>query len=455
MESAAGPTVTGAPRVTGSGKAFTMASVLANVNRPALVLAHNNTWPRSSIRSSRASSPRTRSSTSSPITTTTSRKLRSRSPTPTSTRKRSSRPRSTHAAERDAQHVRAGPRRHHRGLRLLHLRAWARPSRTTDAPFRASGRLWTAATCSPSSSTPVRPQRLRPAPRTFRCAETSSRSCRLRGDRDPHRAVRRRGRVDHSFDPLTGKTLCRLAQVAIYPSSHYVTPAPKLHDALKTIEAELTSEKAKLEGQGKLLEAPRAVQRTMFDLEMLREVALPRHRELLAAPVGPPARGAAADLARLPAQYALRSSTSRISLSRRLRAMFHGDRHRKSTLVEFGFRLVPPRSTPAAQLRGGSSSASAGRVRLRHARALRAAARGGAVASRVIRPTGLTDPRSPYAGEGPGGRPPGRDPPSRGRQPACARHHADQADGGRPDRVTTRPVVRCNTCTPTSRPWSA
>src|SRR5499426_4549262 len=55
-----------------------------------------------------------------------------------------------------------------------------------------------------------------------------------------------------SFDPLTGKTLGRLTQVAIYPSSHYVTPQPKLQDALKTIEAELIEEKAKLEGQGKL-----------------------------------------------------------------------------------------------------------------------------------------------------------------------------------------------------------
>src|SRR5882762_4066606 len=53
-----------------------------------------------------------------------------------------------------------------------------------------------------------------------------------------------------SFDPLTGKSLGRLAQVAIYPSSHYVTPQPKLQDALKTIEVELISEKAKLEGQG-------------------------------------------------------------------------------------------------------------------------------------------------------------------------------------------------------------
>ena len=74
-----------------------------------------------------------------------------------------------------------------------------------------------------------------------------------------------------AFDPLTGKTTGRLAQVAVYPSSHYVTPQPRLADAIKTIEAELMEEKPKLEAQGKLLEAQRLYQRTMFDLEMLRE----------------------------------------------------------------------------------------------------------------------------------------------------------------------------------------
>src|SRR5258708_6545030 len=75
-----------------------------------------------------------------------------------------------------------------------------------------------------------------------------------------------------AFDPLTGKAMGRLAQVAIYPSSHYVTPRPRLNDAIKTIEVELLAQKAGLERQGKLLEAQRLYQRTMFDLEMLREV---------------------------------------------------------------------------------------------------------------------------------------------------------------------------------------
>ncbi len=143
-----------------------------------------------------------------------------------------------------------------------------------------------------------------------------------------------------SFDPLTGKTLGRLAQVAIYPSSHYVTPQPKLQDALKTIEAELIEEKAKLEGQGKLLEAQRLFQRTMFDLEMLREVGhchgienYSRHLSGRLPGEPPPTL-----LDYLPKDALMIIDESHQSIPQ-VRAMFHGDRQRKSTLVEFGFRL--------------------------------------------------------------------------------------------------------------------
>ena len=215
-----------------------------------------------------------------------------------------------------------------------------------------------------------------------------------------------------SFDPLTGKTLGRLAQVAIYPSSHYVTPQPKLHDALKTIEAELIEEKAKLEGQGKLLEAQRLYQRTMFDLEMLREVGHCHGIENYSRHLSGRRPGrAAAHAARLPAQG-------------------RPDDHRRVASVDpAGARDVPRRPAaqvdpgrvrlpaalrarqPAAQLRGVRAAHRPGRLRLGHARALRAAEggrRGGGAghpAHRADRPPGLR-----AAGEGPGGRPPGRDP---------------------------------------------
>src|SRR6266545_3730236 len=197
-----------------------------------------------------------------------------------------------------------------------------------------------------------------------------------------------------SFDPLTGKTLGRLAQVAIYPSSHYVTPQPKLQDALKTIEAELIEEKAKLEGQGKLLEAQRLFQRTMFDLEMLREVGhchgienYSRHLSGLAPGEPPPTL-----LDYLPKDALMIIDESHQSVPQ-VRAMFHGDRQRKSTLVEFGFRLPSaldnrPLSFEEFEQRVGQAvyvSATPGPYELQKA--------GGVVVEQVIRPTGLIDPQ--------------------------------------------------------------
>jgi excinuclease ABC subunit B len=196
-----------------------------------------------------------------------------------------------------------------------------------------------------------------------------------------------------SFDPLTGKTLGRLAQVAIYPSSHYVTPQPKLQDALKTIEAELIEEKAKLEGQGKLLEAQRLFQRTMFDLEMLREVGhchgienYSRHLSGRRPGEPPPTL-----LDYLPKDALMIIDESHQSIPQ-VRAMFHGDRQRKSTLVEFGFRLPSaldnrPLSFEEFEQRVGQAvyvSATPGPYELQKA--------GGVVVEQVIRPTGLIDP---------------------------------------------------------------
>jgi excinuclease ABC subunit B len=142
------------------------------------------------------------------------------------------------------------------------------------------------------------------------------------------------------FDPLTGKATGRLAQVAIYPSSHYVTPRPRLEDAIRTIEEELIQEKAKLEGQGKLLEAQRLYQRTMFDLEMLREVGhchgienYSRHLSGRRAGEPPPTL-----LDYLPKDALIVVDESHQSIPQ-VRGMYHGDQQRKSTLVEYGFRM--------------------------------------------------------------------------------------------------------------------
>src|SRR6188508_1041279 len=196
-----------------------------------------------------------------------------------------------------------------------------------------------------------------------------------------------------SFDPLTGKALGKLAQVAIYPSSHYVTPRPKVEDAIRSIEAELLVEKAKLEGQGKLLEAQRLFQRTMFDLEMLREVGhchgienYSRHLSGRSPGEPPPTL-----LDYLPKDAVFVIDESHQSVPQ-VRGMYHGDRQRKTTLVEYGFRLPSaldnrPLNFEEFEERLGQAiyvSATPGPYELNKA--------GGVVVEQVIRPTGLIDP---------------------------------------------------------------
>jgi excinuclease ABC subunit B len=196
-----------------------------------------------------------------------------------------------------------------------------------------------------------------------------------------------------AFDPLTGKAAGRLAQVAIYPSSHYVTPQPKLADAVKTIEAELMEVKPRLESQGKLLEAQRLYQRTMFDLEMLRETGhchgienYSRHLSGRQPGEPPPTL-----LDYLPKDALLVVDESHQSIPQ-VRGMFHGDRQRKTTLVEYGFRLPSaldnrPLSFEEFEQRVGQAlyvSATPGPYELQKA--------GGVVVEQVIRPTGLMDP---------------------------------------------------------------
>jgi excinuclease ABC subunit B len=197
-----------------------------------------------------------------------------------------------------------------------------------------------------------------------------------------------------AFDPLTGKTTARLAQVAIYPSSHYVTPQPRLADAIESIEAELMDVKPRLEAQGKLLEAQRLYQRTMFDLEMLRETGhchgienYSRHLSGRSPGEPPPTL-----LDDLPRDALMVVDESHQSIPQ-VRGMYHGDQQRKKTLVEYGFRLPSaldnrPLSFEEFEARVGQAlyvSATPGPYELQKS--------SGVVVEQVIRPTGLMDPR--------------------------------------------------------------
>ena len=142
------------------------------------------------------------------------------------------------------------------------------------------------------------------------------------------------------FDPLTGQVQQRIPRFAVYPSSHYVTPRDVVLRAVETIKEELRQRVAELVEAGKLVEAQRLEQRTRFDLEMLSELGhckgienYSRHLSG-AAPGEPPAT-----LIDYLPKDALMFLDESHQMMGQLSAMYNGDRSRKTTLVEYGFRL--------------------------------------------------------------------------------------------------------------------
>jgi len=142
------------------------------------------------------------------------------------------------------------------------------------------------------------------------------------------------------IDPLTGELLAELDAIDIYPAKHFVTSQDKLMLALETIKQELAERLAELKAQGKLLEAARLESRTNYDLEMLREAgychAVENYSRHLSqrAPGSPPWTL----ISYFPDDYLLFVDESHMTLPQ-VRGMYHGDRSRKETLVEYGFRL--------------------------------------------------------------------------------------------------------------------
>src|SRR5690349_10506315 len=196
-----------------------------------------------------------------------------------------------------------------------------------------------------------------------------------------------------SFDPLTGKTLRRHDKIAVYPKSHFVAPRERTRSAVESIKAELAWYRGKLESEGKLLEAQRLHQRTMFDLEMIREIGYCHGIENYArhltgrAPGEPPPTL----LDYLPKDALIIVDESHQTVPQ-IRGMYHGDRSRKEVLVAYGFRLPSaldnrPLSFEEWEARVKQVvyvSATPAAYELRRA--------GGAVVEQIIRPTGLLDP---------------------------------------------------------------
>ncbi|WP_240097051.1 excinuclease ABC subunit UvrB [Thermomonas flagellata] len=195
------------------------------------------------------------------------------------------------------------------------------------------------------------------------------------------------------FDPLTGQILRRLPRYTVYPKTHYATPRERVLSAVEAIKHELRERLEQLYAQNKLVEAQRLQQRTQFDLEMMAEVGYcngienySRHLTGRAPGEPPPTL-----FDYLPADALLVVDESHVTVPQ-IGAMFKGDRSRKETLVEFGFRL--PSALDNRPLRFEEWEARAPRTVFVSATPgpyeLRAA--GGEVVELVVRPTGLVDP---------------------------------------------------------------
>ncbi|HHW12230.1 MAG TPA: excinuclease ABC subunit UvrB [Firmicutes bacterium] len=200
--------------------------------------------------------------------------------------------------------------------------------------------------------------------------------------------------IDRIFevDPLTGEILGEKEQITIYPGTHYVTSEEKLKAAIRSIEAELETELTRLRAAGKLLEAQRLEQRTRFDLEMLQEVGYCQgienySRHLTGRQPGEPP---ATLLDYFPDDFLLFIDESHVTIPQ-LRAMYAGDRSRKETLVQYGFRL--PSALDNRPLRFEEFEQAVNQVIYVSATpAAYELEKASQVVEQVIRPTGLLDP---------------------------------------------------------------
>ncbi len=194
------------------------------------------------------------------------------------------------------------------------------------------------------------------------------------------------------FDPLTGEVLRKVPRLTIYPSSHYVTPRERIDRAIEQIRDELRSRIAELRALDKLVEAQRLEQRTRFDLEMMMEVGYcagienySRYLSGREAGEPPPCL-----FDYLPKNALLVIDESHVTIPQ-IGAMYHGDRSRKETLVEYGFRL--PSALDNRPLRFDEWELLAPQMIFVSAtpRAYEAQ-HSGAPVEQVVRPTGLIDP---------------------------------------------------------------
>jgi len=193
-------------------------------------------------------------------------------------------------------------------------------------------------------------------------------------------------------DPLTGEVLVEHAAVDIYPAKHFITPQEKLMLGLADIEKEMEERLVELRSQDKLLEAQRLEQRTKYDLEMLSETGYCPGIENYSRPLSqrPPGSRPWCLLDYYPDDFLLIVDESHMTVPQ-IRGMYHGDRSRKETLVEYGFRLPSALDNRPLTFEEFEehiyqvlyTSATPGPYELEHSEQ---------VVEQIIRPTGLIDP---------------------------------------------------------------
>jgi excinuclease ABC subunit B len=195
------------------------------------------------------------------------------------------------------------------------------------------------------------------------------------------------------INPLTGETICQLEQCAIYPAKHFVTERAKIERAVSAIRTELAARLIELKAAGKLLEAQRLESRTGFDVEMLLEVGtcagIENYSRHLSGRL--PGERPACLFDYFPPEFLVVVDESHVTLPQ-IGGMFNGDRARKTTLVEYGFRLPSALDNRPLQFDEFMAlvpqminvSATPGEFELQLSQ--------GAVVEQIIRPTGLVDP---------------------------------------------------------------
>src|SRR5512143_1465842 len=205
------------------------------------------------------------------------------------------------------------------------------------------------------------------------------------------------------FDPLLGTPLRRLEKVAVYPNSHYVIPEARMKTAIDGIHDELRERIQHFRRMNKLLEAQRIEQRTMFDLEMIQEMGYchgienySRHLSGRAPGEPPPTL-----IDYFPKDYLLFVDESHATIPQ-IGGMYNGDRARKTTLVEYGFRLPSALDNRPLNFQEFEERVSQAVYVSATPAEFEIEKSGGRIIEQVIRPTGLTDPRivvRPVAGQ--------------------------------------------------------